>query len=153
MDSSQDKGFKDNISLEKIINELPKEEKEKFVAAIYAYEKKSWSGPLPSPEDFERYEKVLPGSMDRVLTVMEKQTDHRMETEKKELEARLRQTTRGQIIGASVVTLFGVFSFVLGMYSHDSVATGLGVATAVSLAVIFVLRQVPAWWSDKNTKI
>ncbi len=153
MESSHDKVSKDNISLEKMINELPKEEKEKFVAAIYAYEKKSWSGPLPSPEDFERYEKVLPGSMDRVLTIMEKQADHRMEAEKRELEARLRQTARGQVIGASVVALFGLFSFVLGMYSHDSVATGLGVATAVSLAVIFVLRQVPAWWSEKNNKI
>ena len=39
------------------------------------------------------------------------------------------------------------------MYNHDSVATGLGVATAISLAVIFVLRQVPAWWSDKNMKM
>ena len=154
MENNQDHSSnEEKVSLEKIINELPKEEKDKFVAAIYAYEKKSWSGPLPSPEDFERYEKVLPGSMDRVLTVMEKQAAHRMEEEKKELDARLRQTARGQIIGASVVALFGTFSFVLGMYNHDSVATGLGVATAISLAVIFVLRQVPAWWSDKNMKI
>jgi len=91
--------------------------------------------------------------MDRVLAVMEKQAEHRMAEEKKELDARLRQTARGQIVGASVVALFGTFSFVLGMYNHDSVATGLGVATVISLAVIFVLRQVPAWWSDKNIKV
>ena len=100
MENNQDHSSnEEKVSLEKIINELPKEEKDKFVAAIYAYEKKSWSGPLP------------------------------------------------------VVALFGTFSFVLGMYNHDSVATGLGVATAISLAVIFVLRQVPAWWGDKNMKI
>lgn len=95
----------------------------------------------------------MPGAMDRVLAVMEKQAEHRMAEEKKELDARLRQTARGQIVGASVVALFGTFSFVLGMYNHDSVATGLGVATVISLAVIFVLRQVPAWWSDKNIKV
>ena len=92
MENKQEHGAnEEKVSREKIINELPKEEKDKFVAAIYAYEKKSWSGPLPSPEDFERYEKVLPGSMDRVLTVMEKQADHRIAEEKKELDARLRQ--------------------------------------------------------------
>lgn len=151
MGNNQSQSSKEeNISLEKIISELPKEEKDKFVAAIYAYEKKSWSGPLPAPEDFERYEKVLPGSMDRVLTIMEKQAEHRMVAETKEQNARILQTKRGQTIGASVVILFGLFSFVLGMYSHDSVATGLGVATAISLAAIFVLKQVPAWLGDKN---
>lgn len=137
------------ISLEQIINGLPKEDKDKVVAAIYAYERKSWSGPLPSPEDFEKYEKVKPGSMDRVLTLMEKQADHRMEKETKELDAKIRQSKVGQIVGAILVSLFGCFSFVLGMFGHDSVATGLGVATAVSLAVIFVLKQVPSWVKDK----
>lgn len=132
-------------SLEKIISELPKEDKDKVVAAIYAYERKSWSGPLPSPEDFEKYEKVMPGSMDRVLTLMERQADHRMDKETKELDAKIHQSRKGQIIGAALVSLFGCFSFVLGMFGHDSVATGLGVATVVSLAVIFVLKQVPTW--------
>lgn len=151
MENDQKQASKtENISLEKIISELPKEEKDKFVAAIYAYEKKSWSGPLPAPEDFERYEKVLPGSMDRVLTIMEKQAEHRMNEETKEQEAKIRQTNRGQIIGASVVTLFGLFSFILGIYGHDSVATGLGVATVISLAAIFVLKQVPTWLGDKK---
>ncbi len=116
-------GKDETLTLEKIIQDLPNEEKDKFVAAIYAYEKKSWSGPLPSPEDFERYEKVLPGSMDRVLTVMEKQADHRMAEETKEQDARIRQTKTGQLIGASLVTLFGIFSFILGMFNHDNVAT------------------------------
>ncbi len=143
-------GKGETLTLEKIIQDLPNEEKDKFVAAIYAYEKKSWSGPLPSPENFERYEKVLPGSMDRVLTVMEKQADHRMAEETKEQDARIRQTKTGQLIGASLVTLFGTFSFILGMFNHDNVATGLGVATAISLAAIFVLKQVPAWLSEKK---
>lgn len=133
------------VSLEKIISELPKEDKDKVVAAIYAYERKSWSGPLPSPEDFEKYEKVMPGSMDRVLTLMERQADHRMDKEAKELDAKIHQSRKGQMIGAVLVTLFGCFSFILGMFGHDSVATGLGVATVVSLAVIFVLKQVPTW--------
>ena len=137
-------------TLEKIISELPKEEKDKFVAAIYAYEGKSWSGPLPAPEDFERYEKVLPGTMDRILTVMEKQTEHRMTEETKEQDARIRQTRAGQIIGASLVSLFGTFAFILGMFNHEKVATGLGVATVISLAVIFVLKQVPNWLDNRK---
>lgn len=136
-------------TLEKIISELPKEDKDKVVAAIYAYERKSWSGPLPSPEDFEKYENIMPGSMNRVLTLMEKQADHRMDKENKELEAQIQQSKTGQIIGAVLVSLFGCFAFILGLLGHDSVATGLGVATAISLAAIFVLKQIPSWLKQK----
>ncbi|MBR5160652.1 MAG: DUF2335 domain-containing protein [Thermoguttaceae bacterium] len=40
------------------------------------------SGPLPSPEDFERYEKTLPGAGERILSMAERQQQHRFEIEK-----------------------------------------------------------------------
>ena len=40
------------------------------------------SGPLPSPEDFERYEKILPGAAERILSMAEHQQQHRFEIEK-----------------------------------------------------------------------
>ena len=49
----------------------------------------SWSGPIPPPGDIERYEAVLPGATDRILTMAEKAQSHRhdrammsLETEK-----------------------------------------------------------------------
>ena len=39
----------------------------------------SWSGPIPSPIDMERYEAVLPGAADRILTMTENQSAHRID--------------------------------------------------------------------------
>ena len=126
-------------SIEKILQELPEDKREIIYSAFYAIER-SYSGPLPPPEDFLKYEKALPGAMDRILKLTEKQVDHRIEQEKTELKFE----SRGQIIGAMLVAMFGILSFLLAMFGHENVAIGLGVTTVVSLAVIFVLNKMPA---------
>jgi len=45
------------------------------------------SGPLPHPEILSGYEKVLPGSADRILKMAEKQQDHRISNENKLVDA------------------------------------------------------------------
>ena len=126
----------DNI--DKVLEELPKDKRDVIYSAFYAIER-SYSGPLPPPEDFAKYEQNLPGSMDRILTLTEKQVDHRIELENKEAKLDI----RGQIIGAALVALFGVMSFLLAMFDHENVALGMGVTTVISVAVIFVLNKVP----------
>jgi hypothetical protein len=54
----------------------------------------SYSSPLPPPEIIEGYEKVLRGSADRILTLTEKQSEHRRELEKLNLKVRF----NGQIL-------------------------------------------------------
>jgi len=134
-----------NVS--KVLEELPKEKRDIIYSAFYAIEK-SYSGPLPPPEDFASYERTLPGSMNKILELTEKQVDHRIDYEKKEIK----QDGRGQILGASLVALFGLFSFLLAMYGHDGVALGLGVTTVIALAVVFVLNKVPSNITGKENK-
>lgn len=126
----------DNI--DKVLEELPKDKRDVICSAFCAIER-SYSGPLPPPEAFAKYEQNLPGSMDRILTLTEKQVDHRIELEKSEVKLDI----RGQIIGAALVALFGVLSFLLAMFGHENVALGMGVTTVISVAVIFVLNKVP----------
>ena len=126
----------DNI--DKVLEELPKDKRDVIYSAFCAIER-SYSGPLPPPEAFAKYEQNLPGSMDRILTLTEKQVDHRIELEKSEEKLDI----RGQIIGAALVVLFGVLSFLLAMFGHENVALGMGVTTVISVAVIFVLNKVP----------
>lgn len=125
-------------NIDKVLEELPKDKRDVIYSAFYAIER-SYSGPLPPPEDFAKYEQNLPGSMDRILTLTEKQVDHRIELENKEVKLE----NRGQIIGAALVALFGVMSFLLAMFDHENVALGMGVTTVISVAVIFVLNKVP----------
>lgn len=77
--------------------------------------------------------------MDRILKLTEKQVEHRIELENSEVKLDI----RGQIIGAALVALFGVLSFLLAMFDHENVALGMGVTTVISVAVIFVLNKVP----------
>lgn len=46
-------------------------------------ERKTFSGPLPAPEDFKAYQDVMADAPERILTMAEKQMAHRFECEKK----------------------------------------------------------------------
>ena len=43
----------------------------------------SWTGPIPPPDALERYEAILPGTADRILSMAETQMEHRIQLEKK----------------------------------------------------------------------
>ena len=41
-------------------------------------------GPLPSPEELKQYENILPGSAERILSMAERQSEHRQFLEKRD---------------------------------------------------------------------
>ena len=47
------------------------------VQAEFSLTAEAWSGPLPHPDTLERYEKLIPGSADRLLAAFERQVAHR----------------------------------------------------------------------------
>jgi uncharacterized membrane protein len=49
----------------------------------------SFSGPLPPPEALERYNQVLPGAAERIISMAESQHAHRQELEKKVIHANI----------------------------------------------------------------
>ena len=46
----------------------------------------AWSAPLPAPDDFQRYEDILPGTANRILELVEKQQNHQHTQERTVLE-------------------------------------------------------------------
>lgn len=46
----------------------------------------TWSGPLPAPADFQRYEEILPGAANRILEIVERQQSHQHGQERLALE-------------------------------------------------------------------
>lgn len=71
------------VDLNAVLESLPEDKRDVIMSAMYAIEQKSYSGPLPAPEDFAEYEKILPGSTDRILKMAEKQVDHRISSDNK----------------------------------------------------------------------
>lgn len=77
------------------------EEVKKVVAEVIQGE---FSGPIPPPNIIEGYERVLPGSADRIISMAEKQSAHRQEMEKKMIDSE----SRDGFLGV-------VFAFLLGI--------------------------------------
>lgn len=67
----------------------------------------SKSGPLPDPTDFSKYEEVVPGAGDRILTMTEKEQDHRHSIDTKEQDKFHRNNT---ILSLAGIILGGVIS-------------------------------------------
>lgn len=127
-----------------ILQELPEDKRNAILATMMSIEEeRTFSGPLPPPEHFEAYEKTLPGATDRIMTMTEKQVDHRIDMEKTIVKKKFFQSTLGQVLATILILFFGFISYSLAMNGHDTVAGIIGVTTVIGLAVVFVLNKIP----------
>lgn len=101
------------------------------------------SGPIPDPETLRQYNSVIPDAADRILTMAEKQQDHRMGLEKLAVKSQLTQSRNGQYFGLFIALCCIAASVYLGMNGHETLAGVIGTSTIIPLAIIFVLRKLP----------
>ncbi len=94
------KGWEDNFENQEISKETQNEVK-RVVAEVIQSE---FSGPIPPPSIIEGYERIVPGSADRIITMAEKQSEHRQNMESKMVAAESRDGLLGVI-----------FAFLLGI--------------------------------------
>ena len=136
-----------------ILKDLPEEKRNIILSTMLAIEEeRSFSGPLPPPEYFEAYGKTLEGSPDRILTMAEKQVDHRIELENTIVKKKFSQSTLGQILATMLILAFGYIAYNLAMHGHDTAAIAIGVTTVVGLAIVFVLNKIPPIFPKGNTE-
>lgn len=98
----------------------------------------TWSGPLPPPSALQSYEEVLSGSADRILTMAEKQTGHRIYMERTALRGTLTRSYWGLAAGFLISALViggGIYVISLG---HDWAGGSLIGLNLVGLAAVFV---------------
>ena len=98
----------------------------------------AWSGPLPAPDDLARYEEIIPGAADRILTLAERQAAHRQMLEQTEVVGDSRRGNWGLAAGFSLSAMvIGVGTFLIAT-GHDW-AGGMVIAIdLVGLAAVFV---------------
>lgn len=106
------------------------------VEAKYAF-----SGPIPPPEAMERYERVVPGAADRIISMAETEQKHRHAYEEKE------QSNSYRVICVTVIFAFMaliivcgivVFAIIRGM-EGTAIATILG--AVASIVGLFIYRR------------
>lgn len=120
--------------------DIPAEQKEKIKSQVLVMfeQREYFEGPLPHPKMFKQYESILPGSADRIITMAEKQQDHRMQLEKIAIEGQVKSNVRGQsfgfatfIVGLLVSIAFAYF----GMYTYAGI---LATGTIVTIVGLFL---------------
>lgn len=99
------------------------EEELRKVVSLVARE---FSGPIPPPESLAGYEKTLPGSADRILKMAEKQSEHRQNLEKREIEIEARDSLLGIILSF----ILGIGSLVVAFTSIIVLPESYGAFTA-----------------------
>lgn len=140
------------LDIDGVLKTLNPEQRRVIEGTMIALEQRSFSGPLPAPEDFETYERVLPGSTHRILLMAEKALTSRIDNERTIIESQTKQSSRGQILGFILALFFGVIALVLALKGHEVLAGIIASGDIISLAVIFVLNREPSSKKEQETQ-
>lgn len=124
-----------------LLKNLSAEKKKQLASTVFMMQMRSHSGPLPSPDTFDGYERVLPGAAERILVMAEKQQDHRMDLEKKHLLEQLFQSKLGQIFGLIIAVVCISVGAFLVMNGHETAGIILFGSTLIGLVTIFVIGK------------
>jgi uncharacterized membrane protein len=106
--------------------------------AISHVELQSHSGPLPAPEQLQKYEEVYPGTAERIIVMAEKQSDHRRALERKMVRSASRDSLCGIVSAFVLCALSLVFSFFLIRSGYQVSGTIIGGVGITSLVTVFV---------------
>lgn len=121
-----------------IVESKPKKAKAEIAKGTRMISATSYQGPLPPPELFAQYEQILPGAADRILSMAERQSQHRQTKELKQVNAESRDSLLG-IISAFIISIITIISGVyVIMNGHAVSGTILGTTGLVSLVSVFI---------------
>jgi len=116
-----------------------------------------YSGPIPSPETFSRYEATLPGSASRILAMAESEASHRQAAEMTVIEGNIsaneqrhREVTKGQWFAFFMTMMaFSLSAYALSL-GKENTAVMLCGGTILGLATAFIGDRVASRASRKS---
>lgn len=149
------------------MSKLPKHQNQQQ-AAHQQVQVSHHQGPLPAPEDLQRYNELLPGAAERIIKMAEAEQQHRHEQERRAIASELAvrevlQTTektridgvfssdkRGQYLGAAVSLL----AIAGAIYTAQSVPyVAIALIGLPILGIVKALRNAPSQHpTDKQTQ-
>ena len=112
------------------------------IAEICVYrEFEAFSGPLPSPKLLKDYETISPGTANRIIKMAEGYAKNRVELNKKEVEADIKRSNRGQALGFILSVLFIAGAVLCAFFKQPWPASIIGLTGFSSIISIFVLGK------------
>ena len=130
--------------LVKFVSNLPEEKRRDLieVLAVSTRFEKTFSGPLPAPEDFEQYNKVLPDAANRIMAMAEKEQQIRADSQAKMLANDRRRINGATGIGLSLIGVAGLATWL----GQPMIALPLGLVGTLTTLV----RHVVAWLEGRR---
>ena len=101
------------------IKNLPDDQQEMIMQRVMV----SYSGPLPPANEMERYEKLEPGALNRMLTMSEQNGEHIRRCEEKDVDAKIKFNLRGQTYSFAVT--LGVLALAAVAFLTDNTVVGV----------------------------
>ncbi len=108
------------------------------IEQILIKREESFSGPLPHPEHFKKYNQIVPGSANRLLKMTEDDLKHIHTIQTSQMLIEKIATIGGLIAGWSIAVIALVGSGYLILENHDIAGTVLGTGTLTTLVGVFV---------------
>jgi len=151
---SQDSGHFDGLGEAKtetieltdnpIWKSLPKDIRPKvltLVKQVVSVKSRIVSGPLPSSEELAKYEQIAPGAANRLLTLVEQQSAHRISIETYVIRNQQIQSYVGQILGFLVAIAFLIGAVYTVIHGNAISGTIIGSLDLIGLVTVFVLGR------------
>lgn len=104
----------------------------------------AFSGPLPRPEDFEKYNEILPNAADRILAMAEKEQLIRADGQAGILANDRLKINRATLLGVGLIVVAGVATWL----GHTAIALPLGLVGTVAA----LLRQIMDWLDQRQSR-
>ena len=101
-----------------------------------------WAAPLPPPSLLVEYDRVVQNGAERILSMAEKQSDHRMRMEATEVSSEHTLAQRGQWIGMAVVLAVLMLAGYLAYLGATTTAAVVAGTDVVGLAAVFVYGSI-----------
>ncbi len=110
-----------------------------------------YSGPLPPPEAFEKYERTLPGASNRIFElaegeanhrrkIEEAEANHRRQLEKKTVDHNIIMSHMGQLC-AFVLGISGIAGSVYCASIHEPIVAGVIVGSSLATLIAPFLKK------------
>lgn len=116
---------------------------------VQQYSSLSFSaGPLPPASEIKKYEEILSGAADRILSMAEDQSKHRQEIEKNVVDSGIKNQIRGQVFAFIIVCL----AFFLGTFLIHTGKDIMGIASIISALTALVGAFIYATRSNRKER-
>ncbi len=105
------------------------------------HQQEQFSGPIPHPSILQHYNQVVSGAAQRILSMAENQSAHRIALEPAVVLSDVKKSERGQWFGLVVALVGLLVALILGLTEHEIAASAIGGVTLVSLVAVFVVGR------------